>query len=63
MTLGTGISLSMVVIAVVALYGITRDRWNWRRFVKRTRKRTVAPVGTQSQVNSVGGALTGGMAH
>jgi hypothetical protein len=35
MTLGTGISLSMVVIAVVALYGITRDRWNWRR-VKRT---------------------------
>jgi len=36
MELGTGIFLSALVIALVVLYGITKDRWNWRRFVKRT---------------------------
>ncbi len=36
MSLGTGIFLSTLVIALVALYGITKDRWNWRRFVKRS---------------------------
>jgi hypothetical protein len=35
MDLGTGIFLSTLVMAVVALYGITKDRWNWRRFAKR----------------------------
>jgi hypothetical protein len=34
--LGTGIFLSSVVLAVVLLYGITKDRWSWRRIVKRT---------------------------
>ncbi|MGD9769700.1 MAG: hypothetical protein AB7U62_18860, partial [Pseudolabrys sp.] len=36
MDLGTGIFLSSVVLAVVILYGITKDRWSWRRIVKRT---------------------------
>ena len=35
MNLGTGIFLSTLVMAVIVLYGITKDRWNWRRFVKR----------------------------
>ena len=36
MSLGTGIFLSTLVLAAVVLYGITKDRWNWRRIVKRT---------------------------
>src|SRR5215204_3815114 len=35
MELGTGIFLSALVIAVILLYGITKDRWGWRHFVKR----------------------------
>lgn len=36
MELGTGIFLSALVIAVVMLYSATKDRWKWRRLVKRT---------------------------
>lgn len=36
MDLGTGIFLSTIVLAIVVLYGITKDRWNWRRLIKRT---------------------------
>lgn len=35
MNLGTGIFLSALVLAVVALYGITKDRWKWRGIAKR----------------------------
>jgi hypothetical protein len=35
MDLGTGIFLSSIVLAVVILYGITKDRWHWRRIAKR----------------------------
>jgi hypothetical protein len=33
MELGTGIFLSTVVLAVLILYAITKDRWRWRRIV------------------------------
>jgi len=33
MDLGTGIFLSSIVLAVVILYGITKDRWRWRRII------------------------------
>ena len=36
MDLGTGIFLSSVVLAVVFVYAITKDRWRWRRIIKRT---------------------------
>jgi hypothetical protein len=35
MSTGLGIFLSSFVVAIVILYGITMDRWNWRRIVKR----------------------------
>jgi hypothetical protein len=35
MSLGSEIFLSSVVIAVVMLYGLTKDRWRWGPFVKR----------------------------
>jgi hypothetical protein len=35
MEIGTGIFLSSFVLAVVILYGITKDRWSWRRIVQR----------------------------
>lgn len=35
MSLGTGIFLSSLLLAIVALYGLTKDRWGWRRFMKR----------------------------
>jgi hypothetical protein len=35
MELGTAIFLSSIVLAVVILYVITKDRWRWRRIVKR----------------------------
>lgn len=35
MTLGTGIFLSTIVLAVILLYGYTKDRWQWRRMFKR----------------------------
>ena len=36
MSIGTGIFLSSLLLAIVILYGITKDRWAWRRIVKRT---------------------------
>jgi hypothetical protein len=36
MSLGLGIFLSTLVLAVVILYGLTKDRWGWRRILKRT---------------------------
>jgi len=35
MTLGTGIFLSVVVISIVMLFFITKDRWNWWKGFKR----------------------------
>jgi hypothetical protein len=35
MSTGLGIFLSSFVVSIVILYGITIDRWNWRRIVKR----------------------------
>jgi ABC-type nickel/cobalt efflux system permease component RcnA len=32
MDIGTAIFLSSLVFATVALYAITKDRWNWRHF-------------------------------
>ncbi|WP_245277538.1 hypothetical protein [Rhizobium leguminosarum] len=31
MSLGTGLFLSALVLSLVILYSVTRDRWNWRR--------------------------------
>jgi hypothetical protein len=36
MNLGTGIFLSSSVLAIVLLYGFTKDRWRWRKIVIRT---------------------------
>lgn len=36
MDLGTGIFLSSALIALVLLYGFTKDRWRWRRIIVRT---------------------------
>jgi hypothetical protein len=35
MSLGTGIFLSSILLALVLLYVTTKDRWGWRRFAKR----------------------------
>lgn len=35
MTVGTGIFLASIVLAVTALFMITRDRWNWAKGLKR----------------------------
>jgi hypothetical protein len=34
MSIGLGIFLSSLVFALVLLYGITRERWNWRRITR-----------------------------
>lgn len=31
MPLGTGLFLSALVLSLVILYAVTKDRWNWRR--------------------------------
>lgn len=36
MDLATGIFLSSALIALVLLYGFTKDRWRWRKIVSRT---------------------------
>ena len=36
MELGTAIFLSSITVAVVLLYGFTKDRWSWRRIVFRS---------------------------
>jgi hypothetical protein len=35
MTIGTGIFLASIVLGAVGLFGITKDRWNWPRLLKR----------------------------
>jgi hypothetical protein len=35
MTLGTGVFLSSILVSLVFLYSSTKDRWNWRKGVKR----------------------------
>ena len=35
MTLGTGLFLSSLVLALVILYAVTKDRWSWRRIFNR----------------------------
>src|SRR5437870_4308170 len=44
MSLGLGIFLSSLVLAVVMLYGLTRDRWSWRGIFKRTALAVLALV-------------------
>lgn len=34
MTLGDGIFLSSILLSAVALFAITKDRWNWKRIAK-----------------------------
>jgi hypothetical protein len=36
MSIGTALFLSTLVIGLIILYGITRDRWNWKAIAKRT---------------------------
>lgn len=36
MTLGTGIFLSTLIVSVLALYGMTKERWMWKKIVVRT---------------------------
>jgi hypothetical protein len=36
MSVGLGLFLSSCLLAIVILYGITKDRWNWRRIPKRS---------------------------
>jgi hypothetical protein len=35
MSIGTGTFLSAILISIVMLYGITKNRWGWRRIIKR----------------------------
>lgn len=35
-SVGLAVLLSSLVLAIVLLYGITKDRWAWRRILKRT---------------------------
>lgn len=41
MSLGTGLFLSALVLSLVILYTVTRDRWNWRRIALWT---TITPL-------------------
>jgi len=36
MNLGTAIFLSTALLAIVLLYGFTKDRWRWRKIIVRT---------------------------
>jgi len=36
MTIGTGIFLSTFLVVILALYGITKDRWSWKKIITRT---------------------------
>lgn len=36
MEIGTGIFVSALLLAVVILYAVTKDRWAWRRIITRT---------------------------
>jgi hypothetical protein len=35
MTLGTGIFMSTLVVSLVVLYGMTKERWNWKKSITR----------------------------
>ena len=54
MSVGTAIFLSSLVFATVILYGITKDRWGWRRMLKRTALAFAAIV-------ALTGAMIGGL--
>ena len=36
MTLGTSIFLSTIVVSLVLLHGMTKERWNWKKIITRT---------------------------
>jgi len=36
MTLGTGIFLSTILVSIIVLFGMTKDRWNWKRIIIRS---------------------------
>ncbi|MBR1302171.1 hypothetical protein [Bradyrhizobium sp. AUGA SZCCT0042] len=44
MELGTAIFLSSIAVAIVLLYGFTKDRWPWRRIVLRSLAAVLALV-------------------
>jgi hypothetical protein len=54
MSLGSALFLSSLVIALVMLYGITKDRWRWRIFAKRAILTLVA-------IAVLTGAIVGGL--
>ena len=54
MSIGTAIFLSSCVFAVVILYGVTKNRWPWRRIVARS---ALAILG----IIVVTGAIVGGL--
>jgi putative copper export protein len=35
MSIGTGIFLGALSIAIVLLYAVTKDRWDWRKIARR----------------------------
>jgi len=35
MSIGTGIFLGVLSIAIVLLYAVTKDRWHWRKIARR----------------------------
>ncbi|MDX1000809.1 hypothetical protein GOE08_06860 [Sinorhizobium medicae] len=51
MSLGTGLFLSALVLSLVILYAVTRDRWNWRRIALWG---TLGPMAVILVVSSVG---------
>jgi hypothetical protein len=53
MSVGWAIFLSSCVLGVVILYGITKDRWRWRRIVKRSAL-------TLAAIAALTGAVIGG---
>jgi hypothetical protein len=53
MSIGSAIFLAALVFAILYLYKITRDRWNWRRIVRRT----LVATGSVATVTAL--ALTG----
>ncbi|MCA6109590.1 hypothetical protein [Bradyrhizobium cenepequi] len=50
MELGTAVFLSSIAVSVVLLYGFTKDRWSWRRIIRRS-------VGGIFMLGAIGGVL------
>ena len=53
MELGTGIFLSSALIALVLLYGFTKDRWRWRKMVGGTLLVGVILIGVVAAVATI----------